>query len=437
MSLTGPFIYLYPHTPHYRHSSLRLKSALTAVARATSHSFTSVSAAPVLDLRANILRSNGAVLSMPSVKHFSVSHSIRTNDAKPAQEASVRARFYAEIQKGLADDPILSKREDFFPEVLEILDVVESGSGTMTEATAKFDDQTIMAMTMKMVQLQSNPDAEVSSLASAAAAQLLKAGAARNNTDAMFGYANLQRNGIFGVEKDINSAVEAFTILAKKGHRFAQTILGEIYFNGENEEINTPADAVIDAEGKKMRRYEMALSLFETAAKNKVPNAYHFLGEMYSNGLGCEKDMNKAIESYKQGFEAGFHQSALALARAYSQPGPEQSYHDAFEWHTKGAEMGNLPCLYNLGTHHFQGKGTPQDFSKAADCWQHAADQGFLHAMINLANLYVEGRGVPQDLYRARDLYKLASEKEPSAKVQYLELEDLIRKAEAAERSAK
>lgn len=57
----------------------------------------------------------------------------------------------------------------------------------------------------------------------------------------------------------------------------------------------------------------------------------------------------------------------------------------------------------------YHGKGTPQDFTLAAQCWQKAVNSGDRLAMYNLACLYMHGQGVEEDHVRGMELLKEAS----------------------------
>eukprot|EP01134_Creolimax_fragrantissima_P006499 CFRG6499T1 len=394
-----------------------------------------------LALRRNLLQSR---TSLSTPRYFRQAHApmltctrnfaysrlhLSDQDSTPPTTESLRARLYAEIQKSVKGHP-LAERENLYLELHALVDAVESDSEkSVTETLSKIETAEVFDLAMKLIELQGHSDTDVGALASRMAAQLLRISSEREHPDAMFGFANIQRKGLFGIKQDTQSSIKLLTSLAKQGHRFAQFVLGEIYFNGENIS-NSSNDANTD-DIKPARRYDLALSLFEVAAQNKMAGAYLYIGEIYAAGLGVDADLPRAIDYFKMGAEESDPHCCMALGQVYSTAGPEQSYHDAFEWHMKASDLGNLAGAYNVGTHYFGGRGTNQDFSKAAEYWAKAADGGFTHAMVNLANLFVEGRGVEQDLYRARDYYRKASEKDAQAKILLLELEEVIRKDEA------
>jgi len=61
------------------------------------------------------------------------------------------------------------------------------------------------------------------------------------------------------------------------------------------------------------------------------------------------------------------------------------------------AEQGIAQAQYSLGLAYTDGKGVPQDDSKAVMWYRMAAEQGTAYAQNNLGSSYGKGKGVPQD----------------------------------------
>jgi hypothetical protein len=55
---------------------------------------------------------------------------------------------------------------------------------------------------------------------------------------------------------------------------------------------------------------------------------------------------------------------------------------------------------------YLDGKGVPQNDTKAVEWYQKAADQGFASAQYNLGWMYENGRGVPQTKLKAMEWYR-------------------------------
>ncbi|KAF9353400.1 hypothetical protein BGX26_008841 [Mortierella sp. AD094] len=69
----------------------------------------------------------------------------------------------------------------------------------------------------------------------------------------------------------------------------------------------------------------------------------------------------------------------------------------------------NLKAIYDQGLAHYDGKGVPQDYLKANDCFLNAASQGYAAAQNKLGYMYRHGQGVPQDYPKAVEWYILAA----------------------------
>lgn len=62
--------------------------------------------------------------------------------------------------------------------------------------------------------------------------------------------------------------------------------------------------------------YEQALGWYLRAEELGFTGGYFSrIGYMYENGMGCKKNIEKAIEYYKKGSECGDNGSALNFAR--------------------------------------------------------------------------------------------------------------------------
>ncbi|MDP3509053.1 MAG: tetratricopeptide repeat protein [Candidatus Melainabacteria bacterium] len=53
-----------------------------------------------------------------------------------------------------------------------------------------------------------------------------------------------------------------------------------------------------------------------------------------------------------------------------------------------------------------EGKGVPQNYTKAVELYQKAADQGNGRGQVALGDMYMLGRGVPQNKVRAMQWYR-------------------------------
>jgi uncharacterized protein len=75
----------------------------------------------------------------------------------------------------------------------------------------------------------------------------------------------------------------------------------------------------------------------------------------------------------------------------------------------KAAEAGNAKAQFELGRAYEDGKGMPQDDTRAAEWFRKSADQGNALAQNSLGVMYALGRGVQRDKVEAVRWYKKAS----------------------------
>jgi len=89
--------------------------------------------------------------------------------------------------------------------------------------------------------------------------------------------------------------------------------------------------------------------------------------------------------------------------------GVPQDYTKAAQWYEKAAIRGDMKAQYHLGALYANGRGVPQDYPKAHLWQEKAAVQGYTLAQYNLGTMYEDGRGVPQDYTKARQWYEKAA----------------------------
>lgn len=105
--------------------------------------------------------------------------------------------------------------------------------------------------------------------------------------------------------------------------------------------------------------YERAHSFYLEAADQGSVTAAHYLGFMYSQGLGVEKNKTQAVS-----------------------------------WFKRAALDGHAASQYSLGQIAENGVGSKPDFTKAHRWYKKAADQGYALAQRQLSLLYARGKGV-------------------------------------------
>ncbi len=84
------------------------------------------------------------------------------------------------------------------------------------------------------------------------------------------------------------------------------------------------------------------------------------------------------------------------------------------------AKQGNIQAQVKLGVMYAEGKGVPQNYSKAIKWFKKAAIRGDSDAQYSLGYIYFNGQGIDQDLEKSISWFKKAAEQANSSAQNYL-----------------
>ncbi|ANG64165.1 hypothetical protein A8C75_17925 [Marinobacterium aestuarii] len=175
--------------------------------------------------------------------------------------------------------------------------------------------------------------------------------------------------------------------------------------------------------------YSAALDALESLSKEGNPEALSMLGQMYENGWGVDKDLEKAAALFKRGANQGHLGSVNGLRRLknieYRQElnsvrlsaeagdasaqnrlgemyefgyGIERDPNLAYSWYLRAAEQQLVAAEHNIGRCYNFGTGVAQDFAQAETWYRKAAKQGHMDAMFFLGTLYSNNHGQDQSI---------------------------------------
>lgn len=233
------------------------------------------------------------------------------------------------------------------------------------------------------------------------------------------------------VKPDSALAMKWLNAAAEADHTGAIRALGEL-FAGQDEDV---------------RDYGRAKLLFSRLEELGDPSGSYLLGEMSENGMGGEKDLESALESYRKAAEKDVPEALFKLGTFHQEGlgGLEKSKETAIEYYRRGAKLGhgismfNLSVLidkeekskdladevigllfgaaasglveaeYKIGTSYLNGNGVQKDFVAAAAWFDRAARAGHAHSQLTLGEMYENGQGVNRNLGAARNLYELSA----------------------------
>ncbi|UTW11703.1 tetratricopeptide repeat protein [Marinobacterium rhizophilum] len=195
---------------------------------------------------------------------------------------------------------------------------------------------------------------------------------------------------------------------------------------------NTPLLAADLGEASKAfenKDYSAALDALEPLGKEGNPDALSMLGQMYENGWGVDKDLERAASLFKRGANQGHLESVNGLRRiknteyqkelksirlsaeagdAHAQNrlgemyefgyGLERDPNQAYDWYLRAAEQNLVAAEHNIGRCYNFGTGVAQDFVQAELWYRKAAKQGHMDAMFFLGTLYSNNHGQDQSI---------------------------------------
>lgn len=129
-------------------------------------------------------------------------------------------------------------------------------------------------------------------------------------------------------------------------------------------------------------------------------------------------DYATAIEKWQALIQQGQPEGAFFLGVMYAEgKGLERNHAKAFELYSQAAEKDYVPAQYNLGNQYATGDGVAQDYAKAEHWWTKAAERGLAQAQVNLGTLHLYGiSGEKNHVLARRWLTLAATQGSPHAK---------------------
>ncbi len=258
----------------------------------------------------------------------------------------------------------------------------------------------------------------------------------------MYYVGKLYEKGYGNVKVDYDKAYEWYKKAADLNYNLAMCSIGNMYYKGIYGSKDDHPD------------YNLARQWFDDAIKNGYVSANYYLGLMYENGLGADRDYDMALEYFEKGAEFGDSYSMFEIGNMYflGYATGKKDYDTAFEWYTKSAKLGNEFAMYDMGLI-FEEKGDYKnayksylmaaannyddamtsiaflyldslltespDYESALKWLNKAAELGNDTAIEKLGEMYYEGEGVEQDFSKTADYYEQLVEKGTATAFEY------------------
>ena len=114
-----------------------------------------------------------------------------------------------------------------------------------------------------------------------------------------------------------------------------------------------------------------SISLLQSCADEEDANCLNLLGVLYSQGLGVERDQERAFKLIANSAKKAFPPAEYNLGNFYKRGiGCPQDFDKAIYWFSVAADHGNERAAYMLGYMHFKGFGVAQNYKKAIEWFE-------------------------------------------------------------------
>lgn len=152
--------------------------------------------------------------------------------------------------------------------------------------------------------------------------------------------------------------------------------------------------------------------------KEHHPGAAYHLAKCYKDGIGTQRDVNKAADLFEEASKNGIPDAigdlALCLLKGEGHPVDKEK---AFQLLTESSDLGSPQLAYRLAQCYLTGDSVATDKAKALSLFRIAHSRGYIEATYQLAHCLHTGEGInPEEfncdtLQEARDLFEIAAAK--------------------------
>ena len=160
-----------------------------------------------------------------------------------------------------------------------------------------------------------------------------------------------------------------------------------------------------------------AHQILEQWAQSGNLTAQFNLSTNYENGVGVQKDLNKAFVWVKKAAEGGAVNAYAKLAGMYfSGIGTKKDNSLALRWREKAGEMGDLGSIQSLGYSYYTGTGYLQkpDFTKAFNWFSYGANMGDNLSKYCAGMMLYFGKGTKKQPEQAQRVWQSMGQRYPT-----------------------
>ena len=229
-----------------------------------------------------------------------------------------------------------------------------------------------------------------------------------DDSEGFFVLGTLYFNG-WGVEKDINLALDNYKMAAAFGDARAMSQIGIIFMGDEGIEANP----------------EQSFYWFNEAAKKGDDVGMCNLGWCYAKGFGIKADDEQAAEWFKKSAELGYVGAMVELGGYYQEILVD--FEKSKMWYLKAAELGNAEAQNKLGVLYAD---IEKDYKEAVKWYKKAMEQDDYWAYENYADCLWNGNGVQKNKKKAMEMMQKAiSLGHPNAEDELKEMQQALAKS--------
>ena len=201
-----------------------------------------------------------------------------------------------------------------------------------------------------------------------------------------------------GIRKDEAKAIECFQESATKGHAKAYNTLAECYMNGIGVDVDLQKGLEMAKKSLELGYEEANISIGELLFKQ---------GVRYACGKGVEKNMQKAVELYKQACNyqnpKAYHNLAICY---FLGSGVSKDGQTGLNLAKKSFDLGNMNACGAIRDYYFSGHFEPQNYAEAHKWALIGAKADITNCQIMVADDFALGRGTEKDLRKASSWFE-------------------------------
>jgi len=234
--------------------------------------------------------------------------------------------------------------------------------------------------------------------------------AAQGNVAAMEQLGFLCERGLGG-KVDIANAKDWYEKSAEKGNAAAMVGLGRMYFRGY--------DGIEKNYGTALEWFKKAALAWRASTEEsrwKVMYLFFYLGRIYTEGLGVDKNVMMGLRAFLTGANNGNVACAHSLAVSYEKgdftcksPNDSKRWYDFCARAEKGVNYADDIAMRSIGLLYQYGDGVEKDLEVSRQWFLKAATLGNVQCLKSLGHAYLNGRGVPKDIEKGISLLEAAA----------------------------